>query len=281
MRKSVLGSLAAAGTLSMIFFVAGTAVAQSDGFAGEGSGTATVEFTGQDGNEVEVNIEWEGLAEEIPDLSGTDYEELSNMPFPHAQHIHANGQGQCPGPELDADGNGVVDTPEGAPAYGPVVTSLTEEGGDTSPDGVLDVENFPSGGSTSYNRTIELSDNAADEVRAGNAVIVIHGLNPAIMPGDTALEPSPLDSSFPLAATAPALCGPLSETGDGVFQADLTQSNVVAQVVGIPDDAVDAGGGATAGIESVWLFGLGGLALAGAAGASVLAVRRRWSADQA
>lgn len=280
MRKNVLGSLAVAGALSTALFVAGSAVAQSDGFVGEGSGTATVAFIG-DGNEVEVSIEWEGLAEEIPDLSGTDFEELGNMPFPHAQHIHANGQGQCPSPDLDTDGNGVIDTPEGEPAYGPVVTSLTEEGGETGPGQTLDVENFPTGGSTSYNRTIELSDNAADEVRAGNAVVVIHGLNPAIMPGDTALEPSPLDSSFPLAATAPALCGPLTEIGDGVFQADLTPSNVVAQVAEAPDGAVDAGGGSTAGTEFVWLFGLGGLALAGAAGATALAVRRHRSADQA
>lgn len=208
MRRTTMRPLAVAGALSLAFFLPGTAFGQDGGFAGEGSGSATVEID-EDSNEADVSIDWQGLAAEIPDLSGTEYEELSNMPFPHAQHFHGTGQGQCPTPEDDEDGNGVVDTPEGQPAYGPVVTSLTEEDAGTSPDETLDVDNFPAGDSASYNRTIELSDEAADEVRGDNAVVVIHGLNPEIMPGESALEPSPLDDGFPLAATAPALCGEL------------------------------------------------------------------------
>lgn len=204
--------------------------------------------------------------------------------FPHAQHIHAGARGECPSPGDDADGNGVVDTPEGQPAYGPVVVSLTEEGGETGHEHVLDVGNFPTGGSTSYSRTIDLGEDAqtdegtinpAEEVRAGNAVIVIHGLNPAIMPGETALEVSRLSDDFPLAATAPALCGVLNETGDGTFTAQLSPTNVVAQVDAVPGDGVATGGGSTATTQQpALLYVLAVIGLAGVA-ALGLAISRR------
>ena len=44
--------------------------------------------------------------------------------------------------------------------------------------------------------------NPAELVKDGNAVIVVHGLDPAIMPGDTALSDSPISDDLPLAATA-------------------------------------------------------------------------------
>jgi hypothetical protein len=237
------------------------------------------------GGEAQIAISWSGLAPEIPDLSGTRFEALSNMPFPHAQHIHAGGEGRCPTPAEDSNGDGVVNTPEGAPAYGPVVTSLTTEGGDTTPAGVLNVEEFPTGGSAEYARTIDLdfaaetdagTFNPAELVRAENAVIVIHGLNPAIMPGETALSDSAISDDLPLAATAPALCGVLTASGDGSFTAQLSPPNVVASQVGqMPAPGVSAGGGSTAlPTLPTWLIALTALGLAVASAGLTLVGRR-------
>ena len=43
----------------------------------------------------------------------------------HAQHIHGHdGEATCPGPQADADGDGVVSVGEGVPDYGPVLVPL-------------------------------------------------------------------------------------------------------------------------------------------------------------
>jgi hypothetical protein len=318
MRPTTRRALAVAGASSLSLLLAGPASAQ-EGFGGQGSGSATLTFQ-EDGDQAEINLDWEGLAAEIPDLSGTPYEALSNMPFPHAQHIHAGAEGQCPTPERDTDGNGVIDTPEGLPDYGPVVVSLTEEPGETTPGQTLDLENFPAGGSATYSRTVDLGEDAetdagtfnpAEQVREGNAVIVIHGLDPAIMPGESALEESPLNDALPelelpLAATAPALCGVLTETGEGTFTAELRPTNPVAaetepaepaeptepaepvapapeaeerdQVDPMPAPGVAAGGGSTAVQgESTWPFVLGGIGLAGAAALVLAGVSSRFA----
>lgn len=285
--------LAMIAVLSMGLLFAGGASAQEgqEGFDGEGSGTATVAFPGE-GGEAQITIDWEGLAPEIPDLSGTPYEALSSMPFPHAQHIHAGGQGMCPTPGDDADGNGVIDTPEGLPAYGPVVTSLTQEPGEFQPADTLDIANFPTGGTASYDRTIDLdydaetdagTFNPAEQIRTSNAVIVVHGLNPAIMPGESSLEVSPLndllpDLELPLAATAPALCGELTETGDGSFTAELRPMNPVAssQVDAVPAGGVAAGGGsmAAAAMPS-WIIAFAVIGMTGLAAVGLTAYGRR------
>lgn len=252
-RRNATRTVAFGGALGLAMMLPGAAFAQ-DGFDGGGSGSATVTFDGDSG-EADIQVDWQGLAAEIPDLSGTEYEELSGAPFPHAQHIHAGGEGQCPTPAADTDGDGIINTPEGAPAYGPVVTSLTTGEGDTGPGGTLDIDNFPAGDSASYNRTIDLSGdvdtdagslNPAELVRDGNGVIVIHGLDPAIMPGETALADSAISDDLPLAATAPVLCGVLSDAGDGTFTAQLSSTNPIAQVSETPTDGVAAGGGSTA-----------------------------------
>lgn len=256
-RRSATRALALGGAVSLAVMLPGAALAQ-EGFDGEGSGSATITCDG-DGDMADVQVDWEGLAAEIPDLSGTDYEALSGAPFPHAQHIHAGGEGRCPSPDEDTDGDGIINTPEGGPAYGGVVTSLTTGEADTGPGATLDIENFPTGSSADYSRTIDLSvEGAADLVRDGNATIVIHGLDPAIMPGDTALADSAISDDLPLAATAPALCGVLNDNGDGTFTAVLSATNPVAQademetdghdqVTETPSDGIAAGGGSTAG----------------------------------
>ncbi len=291
MQAKKLKFLAILGTSSLGLMMAGPASAQ-EGFSGVGSGSATVTFE-EGSDSADLSIDWEGLAATVPDLSGTPYEALSNTDFIHAQHIHAGGEGRCPSPGEDTDGNGIIDTPEGLPAYGPVLVSATNEPGETGHPQTLDLANFPTGSSSSYSRTIDLgmdeetdagTFNPAEEVRAENAVIVIHGIDPAITPGDSALEESPIndvnpDVELPLAATAPVLCGELVEASDGTFTADLRPINPVAQVSQMPEGGMATGGGSTAntGQATVWLPVLGGITIAAAAVVALTATRRSTS----
>ncbi len=150
---------------------------------------------------------------------------------PHAQHIHYGEQAmnECPTLALDSNNDGRINTVEGIPAYGPVVVSLNTTG-DTSPASFLDVSRFPvsADGSYSYSRrNIEFTDVAgtgypgnggtgtakqiADAVRAGEGVLVIHGLD---YDGNGTYNlseegASELNPNLPAEATDPAVCGVL------------------------------------------------------------------------
>src|SRR4051812_7126985 len=73
----------------------------------------------------------------------------------------------------------------------------------------------PSGSSFVYRRTVTLDDRTAASIRNGTAVIVVHGLDPSTLPPAAQDEPSDLVPSLPLAATSPALCGPLNPSHSG------------------------------------------------------------------
>ena len=146
---------------------------------------------------------------------------------PHAQHIHYGEQAlnECPGMAQDANRDGRITTLEGVPAYGPVVVSLTTRD-DTSPASVLAVDRFPvaEDGRIDYRRShIPFTDVAgtgyaggvgtaaqiAEAVRAGEGVLVIHGVD-YDGNGSYSLSPegvSDLDPSLPAEATDPAVCG--------------------------------------------------------------------------
>lgn len=175
------------------------------------SGTATAVVRNQTIEHIEVRAE--GLS---PDA-------------PHAQHIHYGDQAmnECPTLALDENGDGLISTLEGVPAYGPVVVSLTTSG-DTSPASVLAVDRYPvsEGGVLTYSRDdIDFSRVAgtgyaggggtpkqiADAIRDGEGVIVIHGLD---YDGDGqysfgTVGVSDLNSALPAEATDPAACGVL------------------------------------------------------------------------
>ncbi|WP_200171061.1 hypothetical protein [Tomitella cavernea] len=192
------------------------------------------------------------VSENVQGLAAT----FQNGPYPHVQHIHIGGQGTCPAPGADTNGDGIVDTAEGKPAYGAVNTTLTTTG-DTSAKAATDITTAPSGGSFKYERTITLSPETLNAMKDGSAVAVVHGLDPATLSPQAQGEKSNLAPELPLAATAPALCGTIT----------------ASQMSQVPGGGVDTGGGATSGVEYGWVFGVGGAAFVAAGGA--LAVSRR------
>ena len=162
-----------------------------------GSGTFTLELNG---SEATITGKVSGLADKLP-------ESLKGGPYPHVQHIHIGGQGVCPSMADDGNKDGVLNTAEGQPKYGPIGVSLTKSG-DTSPAAGTALNVAPTGASFDYSRTIKLDAKSMESVTAGKGVIVVHGLDPAKLPA-AGLEPSELVPELPLAATSPALCGTL------------------------------------------------------------------------
>lgn len=127
---------------------------------------------------------------------------------PHAVHFHAGTRGTCPTAAADTNGDGVVSVTEGHPFYGDVVTSLTTSG-DTSPASALAIDRFPAAprGTVSYHRRITVDAAAAAGIRAGNAVLVVHGVDSNGSGAYDGALKSDLDPSLPMEATAPAACG--------------------------------------------------------------------------
>lgn len=253
MRKSLkmLAPVAAIGVIGLLPGVAsaqtsGTSYqAQLDALNGSGaSGTITLQL---DGDQATITEKVSGLAATFMDA-----------PYPHVQHIHGGGMGQCPTAAADTSGDGVVNTKEGIPSYGAIQTTLSTSG-DTSPAAGTDLKIAPSGGSYTLNRTITLDAATMASVKGGTAVVVVHGLDPATLSPQAQGEKSELVPSLPLAATSPALCG--------VLQA--------SQMSSIPSGAADTGNGASAS-DNAGLVAGGAAALALAAvGGTVIARRRR------
>ncbi|KLU08836.1 hypothetical protein [Kocuria sp. SM24M-10] len=217
-----------------------------------GSGTTGQAMVDLHGTEATVTINVSGAAETFMD-----------GPFPHAQHFHIGAQGMCPGPDADTDGDGVVSTPEGQPFYGMIGTSLTTEG-DTSADSGLAVERFPGGSAYTYERTFEVSPEAAEAIKNGTASVVVHGVDPTLLPAAAAEKQSSLNPDLPLAATLPAACGTLS----------------ASQMGAMPDGGADTGvaqqTGDTGNTAGYAVAGAGVLAVAG----SALLARRRTAGNR-
>ena len=210
-----------------------------------GSGTLTLKLTG---NQAAITEHYSGLATRF-----------MNAPYPHVQHIHIDGMGMCPTASADTSGDGVVSTTEGAPHYGKIGVTLSVSG-DTSPAAALSVGTAPSGGSADYNRTVTLDPDTLASLKAGKAVIVVHGLDPSTLSAAAQAEKSDLTATLPLAATSPALCGSL----------------VAAQMGTMPTGGAATGGGSTSGFQNSELLAVGGgLVLFAGAGSALVARRRR------
>lgn len=203
------------------------------------NGTAMVTI---EGTTVTVDIETSGL------LAGQ----------PHAQHFHIGGRNMCPSPDAAGD-DGRLNTTDGRPAYGPIKTSLTTEG-DTSADSGLAVDRFPVASNDSvvtYQRTFEVPEDVAASVKAGDAVIVQHGVD---YNGNGEYDfdgggESELDPSLPTEATDPANCGTLDPA---------------------PAGGMATGGGGTANQSTdTLMLGTGAVLVTIAGAAGYLARRRR------
>jgi hypothetical protein len=187
---------------------------------------------------------------------------FNGNPYPHVQHIHGGAMGVCPGAAADTDGDTVISTTEGAPSYGGILTTLSTSG-DTSPAAGTTLEVAPSGASFDYSRSFTLDQATMDSLKAGTAVIVVHGLDPAGLDPAVQNKPSDLVPSLPLAATSPALCGTLK----------------ASQMTSIPNGSAATGGGSTAGIEDGGVLALGGALTVAGAAAGAFALRRRRSVE--
>ena len=190
---------------------------QADGiYINEGNGT-TKALVSVDGDQVIVRIEANGVSASLV----------------HAQHIHGelDTDGECPGIEADADGDGIISTAEGVGQYGSVKVALTTDG-DTTADSALALERFPvaeADGTYVYERTFEVDADVTANV--ARWVVIVHGVDldeNGEYDGDAR---SSLTDDLPLEGTMPATCGKL----------------VVAQVASTPSGGVAAGAGGTAG----------------------------------
>jgi Protein kinase domain len=151
-----------------------------------GSGTATLQLQG---DVATVTVDTNGLLNAL-----------------HWMHIHG-GTGTCPTASAAQTQNGhrFINASTGDSVYGPPVTSLTTTG-DTSVQSHLDTIRYEKTGGIRYKRTITLPVAVVKEIRAGLAVIVVHGIDYN--------HSGVYDSSLGLGAerAAPALCGALSSS---------------------------------------------------------------------
>ncbi len=208
-----------------------------------GSGGSGMAMISMNGDQATVDLNWSGLADKF--MGG---------PYPHVEHIHIGAKGQCPTPSADKNGDGIVDTVEGVPAYGQIGTTLSTKGSTSAKSGT-DIKIAPAGGSTKYHRTFTLNSDTMKALKDGTGVVVVHGLDPSTLGKKAQKAKSNLVPSLPLAATAPALCGALSS---------------------MPSGGVATGNGSTSGTEDLGLFGLGGGLLL--AGGAFLGLRKRAAA---
>jgi hypothetical protein len=148
-----------------------------------------------------VNIHSEGMAPNLP----------------HAQHIHGFKQAvsECPTLAADQNDDGLINTAEGLPSYGPIRVSFTTTG-DTSPASALAVSRFPvanADGDLSYSRKFDASRKVRQNL--GDFAIVQHGvdLNGNGKYDFKAAGKSELDPSLPQEATIPANCGVINPVG--------------------------------------------------------------------
>ncbi|GAB2469066.1 hypothetical protein GCM10027063_06840 [Promicromonospora xylanilytica] len=249
MRQTRLAAIAAGVALVGLPLAAGPASADDHG--GEltaelgqlnDSGASGTAWAKVDGTHVEISLEMQGL------LDGA----------PHAQHIHIGGQNVCPSNDQEGNGfEGALQVSDAADQYGAVAVSLTKEPGMTGAEHGLDVDDFPAEAGYSYSRTIEVSEEMAQQIADGDGVVVVHGVDhdgSGTYDGDTT---SDLDPKLPSEATDPAACGELD-----------------AAQMSMPHGGVETGGTGTSGIEYPAAFALGALAL-GLGGVGLVAARRR------
>ena len=223
----------------------------------EGSYSAMLEEINNSGASGEVWIDITGTEATVTLNASGLAAEFDGNPYPHVQHIHIGAMGTCPSMDADENGDGIISTTEGAPAYGAIGTTLSVVDGDMIRAGGLDLAAAPSGDTITYEETFELNQETQDALAAGTAVVVVHGLDPAGQP-EGATEPSDLVPELPLAATSPALCGAIDMQPAG----------------GVDTDVVTAAGAEGANESALGFIAMGGLLAAMTVGGVYVARRR-------
>jgi serine/threonine protein kinase len=190
----VVGLLSASGSSTPKGKLSQSALAEVPTNHVTGSGEVTVRL---DGDRAAITVTTSGLD--------------NGAELVHLMHIHAGGKGRCPPASAARLHNDhlAISTTDGISYYGPPVQALTTHG-DTSVSSILAFHRFLSGGNLRYTRTITVPAKVAAEIRAGDAVIIVHGTDydgTGIYSG--VLDASELSKSVPATATAPALCGRL------------------------------------------------------------------------
>lgn len=201
--KKRVGSTLLAGTALAMLAMPALGAAGIDFFAGldsvphaatadsgsNASGQASIEYVR--GTTYRVTVDATGLSPNLP----------------HLAHVHGmvKAQNECPGPEA-AGPDGLIDTLDGAPSYGPILVTFATSG-DTSAASGLNIGTAPvsdANGNLSYEREITLKGNVAASL--SDLHIVIHGedLNDN---GTYDGQASTLGMGVPLEAELPVACG--------------------------------------------------------------------------
>lgn len=138
-------------------------------------------------------------------------------PGGHVMHIHGQEQAEaeCPAREARDDrvDDGLIDTAEGLPDYGPILVTFSTVGG-TTPADALALDRAPMAardGRFSYQRRFELPTDVARNLDDHHIVIHGHDLN-----GDGVYPNGPdgsLGAGVPLEAELPVACGEIQPRG--------------------------------------------------------------------
>lgn len=175
---------------------------------------------------------------------------------PHASVLYADAAGKCPTAAQASANNGhqAVTLTDAAPVLGSAGTALTISG-DTGGDSALALDRYPKAGAYTYSRTFDIDPAVSAAIKNGTAAMVVHGIDY----NKNGLYDNVLGmtSGVPAEGAAPALCGTF----------------VASQMQSVPTGSADTGGGPAG--SPTELAGFGALSLLGAAGAAVVAFRRR------
>lgn len=157
------------------------------------TGSATLEYQG--GTTYLVTMRASGLSPNLP----------------HLAHIHGDlkARNECPGIDADTDGNGLIDTLEGLPAYGPVLVTFSTSGPTTAAAAFnLEVAAVAdANGNLFYQREIKIKGNIAANL--GDLHVVIHGADLNASGAYDGVESS-LGMGIPLEAELPVACGAIN-----------------------------------------------------------------------
>lgn len=136
--------------------------------------------------------------------------------LPHLIHIHGvlQARNECPTlaadkPRNGGDGNGLIDTLEGQPAYGPILVTFSTRGDTSAAAGfkLSTASVADAAGNLTYSRTFKIPQKIAADL--SDLHVVVHGLD---LNGSHAYDgkESSLGMGIPLEAELPVACGPIN-----------------------------------------------------------------------